>query len=376
MNQPWLTTIDWPVRALEAKAGEEHGCLGHVLDGRELAVDRLLQHDGPDDLLLGNAELARLLGDLLVDERRAHEAGADHVGADAMRGALLGDHLGKTDQAVLGRHIGRLEQRGLLGVDRAHVDDAAAVPRAYMWRKRGPRRQEGAVEMDRPAAFATCANSNSIDRRHDLDPGIADQDVDAAPKASTVLAMPASTCASSLTSIATPMARFRSAQILARDRSARVLVEVGDDHLGAFAGEDELAISLPMPLAAPVTTATLFSRRMASLSISFALAPRPVESRDSRARPCRDPASGRRRCGAPRQTSSTGSSATRRQGVGVQLERRRARPGSLHRRCPRGWYSTSSQMRGVPSTCGMILRRKFGSPSAARTAPWSAGACL
>src|SRR5262249_13067428 len=55
------------------KRGEEERRLGDVLDRGELAVNGLLQHHVLHDLLLGDAEVARLLGDLLVDERRAHE---------------------------------------------------------------------------------------------------------------------------------------------------------------------------------------------------------------------------------------------------------------------------------------------------------------
>src|SRR5262245_24741686 len=84
------------------------------------------------------------------------------------------------------------------------------------------------------------------------------------PNAAIALAMPASTCGSLLTSIATPTARlpdasssfaaalapcwFRSAMTILAPSLAKVR-----------------AISLPMPLAAPVTTATLSSRRIGLL---------------------------------------------------------------------------------------------------------------
>src|SRR5262245_12141085 len=94
--------------------GEENRRLGDVSDGRELAVDRLLQHHVLDDLGFGNAQLLRLLRDLLVDERRAHEAGTDDIGAYAVRGPLFRDHLGEPDQAVFGGDVGRLQHRRLL----------------------------------------------------------------------------------------------------------------------------------------------------------------------------------------------------------------------------------------------------------------------
>ena len=74
----------------------------HVLHGRELAVDGLLQHHCLDDLRLRDPELACLLRDLLLDERRADEARADHVRTDPMRGPFLRHDLGQADQTVLG----------------------------------------------------------------------------------------------------------------------------------------------------------------------------------------------------------------------------------------------------------------------------------
>ena len=62
------------------------------LGGRELAGDRLLQHHGLNDVRLGDPELARLLGDLHLDRRRAREAGADHVCAGPMCRSLLGHY--------------------------------------------------------------------------------------------------------------------------------------------------------------------------------------------------------------------------------------------------------------------------------------------
>ena len=74
MNQPWLTTSDWPVSALDGNDANKQRDLGDVFDRGEFAVDGLLQHDLLDDVVLGDAELLGLLGDLLLDQRRAHEA--------------------------------------------------------------------------------------------------------------------------------------------------------------------------------------------------------------------------------------------------------------------------------------------------------------
>ena len=64
--------------------------------------------------------------------------------------------------------------------------------------------------------------------------------------------------------MATPM-RLAGIAELGRGRVGGLLVEVGDHDLGALARED-VAISLPMPLAAPVTMATLSLRRMSRYS--------------------------------------------------------------------------------------------------------------
>ena len=45
MNQPWLTTRDWPVSAFAVGGGEEEHRVGDVVGGGELAVDGVLQHD-------------------------------------------------------------------------------------------------------------------------------------------------------------------------------------------------------------------------------------------------------------------------------------------------------------------------------------------
>src|SRR5262249_60735362 len=62
------------------ECGEEQRSLGDVLHRRELAIDGLFEHHIADHRLLGDAELLRLLRDLLVHERRAHEAGTDDIG--------------------------------------------------------------------------------------------------------------------------------------------------------------------------------------------------------------------------------------------------------------------------------------------------------
>src|SRR6478672_7845329 len=68
------------------EGGEEQRHVGDVLDRGELLVHRLGQHDLLDHALPADAELLRLLGDLLLDERGLHETWADDVGPHVMRG--------------------------------------------------------------------------------------------------------------------------------------------------------------------------------------------------------------------------------------------------------------------------------------------------
>ena len=115
--------------------------------------------------------------------------------------------------------------------------------------------EERAVEMD-GEQLLPFGERELVERRHDLDAGIADQDVDAAEGLRSPSPMPASTCASLVTSIATPIACDAGLVDLGGGGIRRLLVEVGDRRLRAFAREFR-AISLPMPLAAPVMNATL-----------------------------------------------------------------------------------------------------------------------
>ena len=74
------------------------------LGGLDEPLDRGLgEHDLRHHLVLGDAVQARLVGDLLLDERRAHVAGVDAVRGDAVRAALERGDLREALEAVLGR---------------------------------------------------------------------------------------------------------------------------------------------------------------------------------------------------------------------------------------------------------------------------------
>ena len=108
------------------------------------AVDGFLEHHVLDDFLFGDAKLFRLFGNLFVDKRGAHEAWADDIGAYAMGGAFLGDDFGKSDQPVFCGDVRRLEHGCLLGMHRAHINDAAAAIVFVHFAQNRARSQEGA----------------------------------------------------------------------------------------------------------------------------------------------------------------------------------------------------------------------------------------
>src|SRR5262249_37184332 len=150
--------------------------LGYICRRRELAVHGFPQHHVLDHFLLGDAELVRLLRDLLVDERRADVPRTDHVGADAVLAALLGDRLAQPDQPVLGRYIGFLQFRSFLRMYRPHIDYAPTSAGSQHVAHTGPRGEEGAVEMDGQHLLPV-REGKTFNRMYDLDTGVADEDI-------------------------------------------------------------------------------------------------------------------------------------------------------------------------------------------------------
>ena len=78
------------------EAREEGDAIRDVSRRGEFAVHGVLEHDVLDDVGLTDVQCLGLLRDLLVDERRAHEARADHVGPYAPCAAFLGDDARQT----------------------------------------------------------------------------------------------------------------------------------------------------------------------------------------------------------------------------------------------------------------------------------------
>ena len=122
--------------------------------------------------------------------------------------------------------------------------------------QRRARGQERAVEMDRQQLLPF-GEVEFDDRRDDLDAGIADQNVEP-PKASITL-RGAGFDLFFVGDVHGDADRALAVRIdVAGGGLGRFLVRSAMATLGAFAGE-EAAISLPIPLAAPVTIATLSS---------------------------------------------------------------------------------------------------------------------
>ena len=159
---------------------------------------------------------------------------------------------------MLGRHIGRLERRRLVRMHRAHVDhDAAAIVLVHVLERRLGG-EERAVDVDR-LHLLPVGKRVVFDRIDDLNAGVGNEDIDRAEfRRHSVDALIDGLFARDV---------HRHADCLAAalrdffsDGVRAVLIQVGDRDSRARRGERVSAICLPMPLAAPVTTATLPSR--------------------------------------------------------------------------------------------------------------------
>ena len=140
---------------------------------------------------------------------------------------------------------------------RAHVDDAAAALLVHV-AQGCARGQEGAVEVDGQQPLPI-VERQLLDRRDDLNAGIADQNIDS-PEFLDDLAMAASTCASLVTSTVTAIALAPSSLSSAATRRAGGTIQIGRGHSSRRRGRKYGRSLSPMPLAAPVTTATLWQQ--------------------------------------------------------------------------------------------------------------------
>ena len=97
-------------------------------------------------------------------------------------GELEGDVFGEAPGAVLGGVVvGEADHRGVEGVDRGDVDDPAAAVLLDHPRRRGPREQVEAGQVDLDDALEGL-RVQLAQRRHRIDPGVVDEDVEAAER--------------------------------------------------------------------------------------------------------------------------------------------------------------------------------------------------
>src|SRR5207247_10295815 len=115
------------------------------------------------------------VGELLLDERGQHIARANRVDRDAALGALEGDGLGQTGDAVLGRDISRFKRRGDQSMSRGDVDDAPPAPLLHR-RKRVANSVERSDEVDGDDGVPLF-DRKLLDRRYVLDADIVYVDV-------------------------------------------------------------------------------------------------------------------------------------------------------------------------------------------------------
>src|SRR5262249_44712812 len=167
MNQPWLTMRDWPVNAFVFAAAKNSAAsatsLVVVNSPSTVSFSITLWTTSSSEIPSAFACPGICLSTRGV--RTKHP----------MLGAFLGDDLAEADQAVLRGDVRGFEQRGLLGVHRSDIDDRAALPPIHM-AQAGLRGQERAVKVD-CEHLLRFSKRKLVDRLHDLDAGIANENV-------------------------------------------------------------------------------------------------------------------------------------------------------------------------------------------------------
>ena len=176
MNQPWLTMRDPSGHGIGSCSRKEKYRISDIIRGSKLAIYRVFEHHLLDDLVLRNTEFPGLLGDLLIHQRCADEARADHVRPHVVLDRLLSHYLAQADQPMLGSHVRRLEDRSLLGVNRAHVNDTTRACLIHV-PKAGFRREKRTVQVNshHPLPVSEWEIDYGFD---DLDAGITNQNID------------------------------------------------------------------------------------------------------------------------------------------------------------------------------------------------------
>src|SRR5262245_6042707 len=147
---------------------------------------------------------------------------------------------------------------------RAHVNDAATLAGGQHVAHTGLRGEEGTVEMDGHHLLPV-RERKAFDRMHDLDAGIADEDIHTSIGGNHFFhALLNLSLVGYIHSDGHPLA-LGLCDFLS-DRTAARLFKSAIATLAPSCAKVR-AISFPMPLAAPVTMATLSCRRMAPLAL-------------------------------------------------------------------------------------------------------------
>src|SRR4029077_8100403 len=77
LDEPAVTDDDrLSGQRVRSERSQKQRGLRHIVDGREVTVDGFLEHHVLNNFLLGDTELFRLFGNLLVNKRGTHETWA------------------------------------------------------------------------------------------------------------------------------------------------------------------------------------------------------------------------------------------------------------------------------------------------------------
>ena len=184
--------------------------------------------------------LERVLGEVLLGQRRPDQAGADRVDADPGRGEVASQALRQADDAVLRRRVGRAPREPDQAADGGDVHDRAAAALAHPPRG-GLAAVERAAQVDGDHVVPLVGR-HRVDVADLADAGAVDEDVDAAFGRRRP---------------GRPRARRRRGS--GRRRWIATSPARSKPVTRAPSRAKRSAISRPIPLAAPVTSTTRFS---------------------------------------------------------------------------------------------------------------------
>ena len=236
MNHPWLTTIDWPVSAFDGKAARNSAASATswtVVNSPSTVSFSIMV------LITSASEIpsSRACSGICFSTSGVRtKPGQITLARTPCAAPSFATTFARPIEAVLGGDVRSLERRRLLGMHGSHVDDAAALLAVHL-AQGGAGRQEGAVQVD-GKHLLPFVEIELDERRHDLDAGVADQDVEA-PEGFDRLRHSAFHLLLVADIHANPERTFAHRIDLGRGFLRRVLIKIRDDHLCSLAGEAE-----------------------------------------------------------------------------------------------------------------------------------------